>query len=246
MRAPRVARSSPGPRRPRRPSAASSGIDPRPQLHAHLGDGQLIDSILDPAQDVGEPGPDSVPRTVHVPRLNPDFDDGVCRGGCILQIDKDRLEAPLGSQTAQQLPNQARLAHPSLRGQQRMRSVLNSRSKNAKLTVPVEKAIPIDPVRPRLLQSGRYFPNRFVAINNACKQFCCQAQGRTRSSSLGRDGVRGYAAPRRPVGCRGHRWSSPRTERVDRRCPDSQPPLQLRTRGAESKRGGTGAVAAIG
>ena len=27
-----------------------SGVNPRPQLHAHLGNGQLIDSILDPAQ----------------------------------------------------------------------------------------------------------------------------------------------------------------------------------------------------
>ena len=45
----------------------ASGVDPSPQLHAQFANGQRIDSIVDPAQDVGEPGLDSVPRTVNVP-----------------------------------------------------------------------------------------------------------------------------------------------------------------------------------
>ena len=45
----------------------ASGVDPSPQLHAHLADGQRIDSIVDPMQDIGEPGLDSVPRTLYVP-----------------------------------------------------------------------------------------------------------------------------------------------------------------------------------
>ena len=90
---------------------------------------------------------------MHVPRLDPDFDHGVRCCACILQIDEDRLEVPLVCQAAQQFPNQARLAHPSLRGQQLMGSVLHSLPENVELGFPVEKALPIDPVRPRLLQS---------------------------------------------------------------------------------------------
>ncbi len=45
----------------------ASAVDPGPQLHAHLGDGQCIDSIVDLAQDIGEPGLDSVPCTLYVP-----------------------------------------------------------------------------------------------------------------------------------------------------------------------------------
>ena len=142
----------------------ASAVDPSPQLHAPLADGQRLDFIVDPMQDVGESGLDSVPRTLYVPRLHPDLDHGVRRRTDTLQIDEDRLEAPLGRQAAQQFPNQARLAHSSLRGQQRMGSVPHSIREYVELSFPVEEAIPIDPVRPRLLQSCHFISQRI----------CCQ------------------------------------------------------------------------
>ena len=100
-----------------------SGIDPGPQLDAHLGEGQRIDPIAHTVQDVGERGHDTAPYALRRLRLSRDLCDGVRRSTGILQIDEDRLEAPFRRQTVQQLPSQARLSHPPLRGQQRMGSV---------------------------------------------------------------------------------------------------------------------------
>ena len=151
-----------------------SAVDPGPQLYAHLGDGERIDSITDLAQDVIEPGLDPPPDALRRLRLNPDLGNGVRGSAGILQIDENRLEAPLDRQAAQQLPNQTRLPHPPLRGQQRVGSVPHPLCQHFELDFPVEEPVPFDPVRPGLPQSHRHVSNEFVANDIVGKIERCQ------------------------------------------------------------------------
>ena len=98
-----------------------------------------------------------------------------------------RLEVPLGTHASQQLPDQARLADPSLCGQQRVGPVAYSRLENIELTLPVKEAIPVDPVRPSFLSPPKVPPNGYVANGHAGKRYRSQilewaaGQGRWRT-----------------------------------------------------------------
>ena len=154
----------------------ASSVDSRPQLHAHLGDGHR----LDPLADVGEQGLDSGPRALRRLRLKRDLRDGVRRGAGVFQIDEHRLEVAVGRQVAQQLPHQTRLAHPPLRGQQRVGPVAHPVREQVELGLPVEEALSLDPVRPCLFQPRHgWFPNNAAAIDFVANDFDGKADGKS-------------------------------------------------------------------
>ena len=129
-----------------------SRVDSRAQLDLQFRDGQRVDSIDDPAQSVGESGSDPVPRAPDGRRPGRDLGDRVLGGIGSLQVDEDRRELPLVIQAAEQLSDQARLAHPPLRCEQRMRSVLDTLPERLELDLAVVEPVSLDPVCSGLLQ----------------------------------------------------------------------------------------------
>ena len=78
--------------------------------------------------------------------LERNFRDGVLRIHGALEIHEQRLELSLSRQAAQCLTYQARLAHPALSGQQRVRSVADTLPESLQFGLPVEEPAAVDPV----------------------------------------------------------------------------------------------------
>ena len=81
--------------------------------------------LAKPSQTVGEGRLDGQPRAADRLRLNSDLCNGVLWTVCGFQVDEDRLERLFFRQAAQQFPDETRLAHPPLGGQQCVGSVLD-------------------------------------------------------------------------------------------------------------------------
>ena len=147
-------------------------VDPCPELDLDLGDGHRVDSIAGLSQGVGESGLDPRPGAPHRPRPGPDLGDGVGRGGGVLQVDEDRLEAALFLQAAQQLPDKAGLSHPPLGCQQGMRAGSNPLGEGLELDLPVEEPVPGDPVGSGFPEHG-HPPSQRIRWQPTCWQRIC-------------------------------------------------------------------------
>ena len=192
------------------------GVDPRPELDLDLVDGHRIDSIADLSQGAGESRLDPRPGALHRPRPSPDLGDGVRRGGGVLQVDEDRLEAALFVQAPQQLPNQAGLAHPPLRGQQGMGAVPDPLDEGLELHLPVEEPIPLDPVGSGFLEHH----SRALSQRIRWQRMCWHSGGVSRGGrSQGKRATGNHPGIRAPFpGTRRIRWRDVSAEGAVRLC----------------------------
>lgn len=122
-------------------------VDSRAELHLQFRDGQRVDPIERAAENVAEPGPDPLPCTPNGLRPGGNFGNRILRGIGGFQVDEDRCKLVSVLQEAQQLPDQARLAHPPLRRKQRMRSVPDTLPERLEFDFTVVEPVSLDPVR---------------------------------------------------------------------------------------------------
>ena len=147
------------------PLAPVAGVDPGAEFHPQFGEAHLFDPVADALQRVGERARDPPPGPLRGPRPDGDLRDGVRGAGGVFEIDEDRLERALLGQPPQRFPNQARLAHPALRGQQRVGSLPRPLREGFEFRLAVEKPLrPLDPVRAGLGQRHRAaLPTKLLA-----------------------------------------------------------------------------------
>ena len=123
-----------------------AGVHPSTQPHLQLRNTQLFNILADASETAAHqrryPAPDALER----PCLGRHLGHGIRSIHSGFHVHEHGGHLSLIIQLAQEFPDQARLPHAALRGQQRVGAVFHALPQQPKLCLPVEETVSINPV----------------------------------------------------------------------------------------------------